>query len=181
MTTKTTKTIPHKIKKHRPVNFYFAVKRAIAAQWSVVLSSDGYANYGTGNVLTSDNTGSNGFGNTNAWCVLSQTINNQQYQFCLQTDGYMGLRVKYSKLGFANGMDNLGITPAAADQEILIGAGTDITPIYQQFTNARLVFGGSLVIISLTTPTNILNFKLQPPMPPKPKPVLLPIINKTLT
>src|SRR5208282_3124314 len=150
---------------HRPTNFYFAIKRAIASAWKVVLSSDGYANYGTGNVLTSDNVGPNGFGNNNAWCVLSQTINNQQYEFCIQTDGYMGLRLKYSKLGFNSGMDNLGASPGATDQQVLVGGGTDIAPTYQQITGGILSFNVNRAFINVTTSTNKINFILKPVIP----------------
>lgn len=167
--------------KNHPHNFYVCIKKAINAGWSVILSSDGYANYGTGNVITSNNSGPNGFGNPNAWCVLSKTINNQQYQFVLQTDGHLGLRIKYSKMGFNDGMDNLGASPFAIDEEILIGSGNNIAPIYQQYTNANIMFDKEIVRISITTSDNIINFRLQPiPNPPRIMPVRLPIINKEL-
>jgi hypothetical protein len=167
----------------RTFNIYNTIKRGITHGWSVPLSSDGYANYGTGNVLTSDNSGPNGFANPNAWCVLSKVFNNQTYQFCIQTDGYMGLRLKYSKLGFGNGIDNLGSSPSATDQEILLGAGTDLAPNYVQITGGGINFNINNVFINLSTSTNTYNFILNPktatikPVVIKPKP----IINKILT
>jgi len=164
----------------RPVNFYYPIKRALVHKWEVVLSSDGYANYGTGNILTSDGYGPHGFGNINAWCVISKTVNNQQYQFCLQTDGYMGVRLKYSKLGFGSGMDNLGASPTASDQQILLGAGTDMAPIYQQIIKGVFDFNVNKVSISVVTSVNILNFSLKlisPVIIPK---LLKPVINKVL-
>ena len=170
--------------KQRKFNIYSSIKRAIKNQWSVPLCSDGYLNYGTGEQLTSDNSGPNGFGNPNAWIVLSKTINNQQYQFCLQNDGYMGLRLKYSKLGFNNGVDNLQVTPSSQDQQVLLGGGTDAAPIYQQVVGGVLNFNSNSVLVKISTTTNELNFILNPkPAPvtnvPLPKP--LPVINKVLT
>ena len=163
----------------RSVNVYNSILRAINNKWIVVLSSDGYANYGTGNILNSDNAAPNGFANSNAWCVLSKTINGQQYQFCIQTDGYMGFRIKYSKSGFNNGLGNLDNTAGATDQQILLGGGTDTSPTYQQILNGSIQFEINKVNISVTTSTNILNFKLSPAVPPVathittiPKPVI---------
>jgi hypothetical protein len=167
----------------RKFNIYNSIKRAIMQKWSVLLSSDGYANYGTGNVLTSDNSGLNGFANPNAWCVLDKTINTQQYQFCVQTDGYMGLRLKYSKFGFNGGVDNLISSPTASDQQVLLGGGTDASPTYQQVIGGTLNFNANGVIISLDTVTNVLNFTLRPIIlvPATKPPASKPVINKILT
>jgi len=164
--------------KQRPLNIYQSISRALKLQWTVPLSSDGYLNYGSGNNLTSDGYGPNGFANPNAWCILSKTINNQQYQFCLQTDGYMGLRLKFSKVGFSASVDNLIQTPKASDEQILMGSGTDAAPVYQQIMGGMFNFMPNGVNISLETSANKVNFMLQPPAPP-PAP-RKPVINKIL-
>jgi hypothetical protein len=165
----------------RSMNLYLSIKRATMAGWLIPLSSDGYSTYGIGNHLANDNYGKNGFGNPNAWCVLSNTINNQQYQFCLQTDGYMGLRIKYSKLGFSIDTDNLRESPYAMDEEILVGSGTNMAPIYQKIVFGRFIFFNNRVFISLTTTIpNTLNFALQPPLPSPIKPIIIPSINNIL-
>lgn len=168
----------------RKFNIYNSIKRATKNLWVIPLSSDGYANYGTGDQLTSDGYGPHGLSNANAWCVLTKTINNQQYQFCIQTDGYMGLRLKYSKLGFNSGVDNLTVSPSAQDQQVLVGGGSDIIPTYQQIISGAFNFNVNGVFINLLTATKILNFTLNP----KPAPVAggisaspKPIVNKILT
>jgi len=166
----------------RKFNIYNSIKKAIFCQWEITFSSDGYSNYGVGNQITSDNSGAHGFSNPNAWCVLSKTINNQQYQFCIQTDGYMGFRLKYSKIGFTSGMDNLGSSPTATDQQILLGDGYDTSPTYQQVLNGHINFNKNGVIIHFDTSTNKLNFSLMPPMPKIKMPIEIvkPVINKNL-
>jgi hypothetical protein len=149
----------------RSINVYSSIQRATVHGWTCPLSSDGYSDYGNSNQITSDGYGPHGFANPGAWCVLNKTIGTQQYQFCLQTDGYMGLRLKYSKLGFNNGLGNLTETPGATDQQILLGGGTDTTPTYQQILGGTLNFGGTNVKISIVTSTNILNFTLTPSVP----------------
>ena len=166
----------------RKINIYHSINRATKTQWTVPLSSDGYLNYGAGNQLTSDLPGANGFANPNAWCILSKTINKQQYQFCLQTDGYMGLRLKYSKVGFGTSGDNLVQTPSAPDEQVLMGSGTDAAPIYQQFISGILNFDLNRVNISIETATNRVNFTLQPivPMIPVNSVPQKPVINTIL-
>lgn len=146
----------------RPINVYGSIQKAIFHGWTCSLSSDGYSNYGNGNQITSDGKGLHGFANSGAWCVLNRTIGSQQYQFCLQTDGYMGLRLKYSKLGFNNGLGSLTEVPGSTDQQVLLGGGTDAAPTYQQILGGTLNFGGTNVKISVVTLTNILNFSLTP-------------------
>jgi hypothetical protein len=166
----------------RKINLYHSIKKAINSGWTVPLSSDGYANYGTGDQITSDGYGANGFGNPAAWCIINKVINAQQYQFCLQNDGYMGLRVKYSKLGFDSGTGDLLQVPSATDEDVVIGSGTNTTPVYQQFISGVLNFNVRGVVIFLHTATNRINITLTPPMPrPPPQPAPTPIINKVLT
>ncbi len=166
----------------RPLNFYSSIKNAIHSKWIVSLSSDGYAHCGSGNVLKNDGVGIFGFGNPSAWCVLSKTINNQQYQFCIQTDGYMGLRIKYSKLGFNSGIDNLVSSPSAPDQQILIGNGTDLNPVYQQIEGIMLNFSTNKVRINIITTVNILNFTLKPTIKlTRAVKLSKPIVNKIIT
>ena len=167
----------------RPLNFYSSIKNAIHSKWIVSLSSDGYAHCGSSNVLKNDGVGTFGFGNPSAWCVLSKTINNQDYQFCIQNDGYMGLRVKYSKLGFANNTDTLIHSPVATDQEVLVGGGTDIVPTYQQISKSIMNFHMNEVLIMLTDKNgNVIKFSLKPPFVPKtPSTPAKFIINKILT
>jgi hypothetical protein len=88
----------------------------------------------------------------------------------------MGFRVKYSKLGFNNGLGNLDTTPGATDQKILIGSGTDNNPNYQQISTGTIRFQASNVFISVTTATNILNFTLEPKV--QPVATITPVIQK---
>jgi hypothetical protein len=164
----------------RKMNVYHSIKRAITSQWTIPFSSDGYANYGSGNQLADDSPGPHGFANANAWVILSKTINKQQYQFCLQTDGYMGVRLKYSKLGFTSKTDSLIHAPSAADQEVLLGSGTDSAPVYQQILGGVLSFNPANVMISVESTSTKFNFTLRPtvPAPKMPAPKL--IINKAL-
>jgi hypothetical protein len=165
----------------RSLNVYNFINKALLVNWVVPFSSDGYASFGLGNQLTSDGYCPNGFSNPGSWCVLSKVIGNQQYQFSLQNDGYMGFRVKYSKFGFHTSPYDLTVSPTAPDQQILLGGGTDRAPVYQQILGGVFNFNMVNVFISVETSVNQINFTLQPPplvpvVTPPPKPV----INKIL-
>src|SRR5271165_3666676 len=125
------------------LNIYETVNVATICGWSVSLSSDGYINFGAGNQLDDGYAfvdGYNGALNPNAWYVLSNVIGGQEYQFSIQTDGYMGLRIKYSKLGFDGYTAGIIQTPSATDEQILFGSGMDVAPVYQEVLHGHFNF-----------------------------------------
>ena len=55
-------------------------------------------------------------------------------EFCFQTDGSGGLRIKYSpRAGFYSGTPSATQVPAASDEKVLFGGGTDSSPTFTSF------------------------------------------------
>lgn len=164
----------------RAINLYNIVKRAPSSQWTIPFSSDGYSSQGAGNHFTSDTTGIGGFGNPNAWCVFNNIIDGQIYQFCIQTDGYVGFRIKYSKVGFTGG--TLTQSASASDETVIFGGGTNASPTYQQTLGGRIIFQTKYVHMNFDTSGNRFAFtlNLNPPGPITHLPAPKPLITKNL-
>lgn len=58
-------------------------------------------------------------------------------ELCIQHDGAGGLRAKVSfRSGFSGGTPNITRTPSAADEQYILGGGTDASPTYTPFLQA---------------------------------------------
>lgn len=110
----------------------FILKRALkAAGWTVPKSSDGSTYNSSGDQITSGSSGANGMYNTRAWYVVAAPNGRQ---ICIQRDNQangQGWRIKYSPAaGFVTGSPSATQAPAAADEKMLIGGGTDASPTF---------------------------------------------------
>ena len=171
-----------KIKKLVPNDFYNLLSNALINKWTVISSSDGYHSFSiNSNVLTSDGYGIGGFSNPKAWYVIGENDGYQSYQFCVQTNGQKGYRVKFSKLGFINGTPSLLQVPSASDEQVVLGGGTDIKQIYQQILNMHYNFNGFNLSMSIRAKNKNFNIvvksKVQPPIINPP----IQVVNKILT
>lgn len=97
--------------------------------WTCVKSGDGLSAYNqTESVFSSHSSGASGMGNNLAWFVLKHPGSSRQ--LCFQragADTYW--RVKYSVSGFTAGSPSATQTPSATDEKILLGSGTDSSPV----------------------------------------------------
>lgn len=104
----------------------------VAAGWQVKCSSDGTTFNPTGDQITHLGTGAGGLSNHNAWYVIEEPGAGRR-QWCVQSSaaGAMQARFKYSALAkFIGGTPTAQRTPAAADERIMLGGGTDAAPSY---------------------------------------------------
>lgn len=113
--------------------------------WTVTQSGDG-TNYSS----VSDNiTNATVMNNTRAWYVLTQPVVDGYQKFiCVQpgTTKSQG-RVKISWTGFNIGSPSGTVVPAAADEKVILGSGTDATPTYENFMNSTATSIRSNIII----------------------------------
>lgn len=109
----------------------------VAQGWVVLSSGDGLAAYSAvSDVITSGNSGANGWANNGAWVRI--TSPDAQIEFTMQRGFSNSVwRVKYSRNDkFTQNQDggasppDASHTPYATDQQILAGAGTDAVPSY---------------------------------------------------
>lgn len=115
----------------------FNLKTLLKAQgWTVPRSSDGTTYNSTGDQISTGASGANGMDNARAWFVI-QAQGATHRQFCFQRQNTVGVntsyqwRVKYSKTaGFTGGSPAATVTPSAADEQVLLGAGTDASPTF---------------------------------------------------
>lgn len=108
------------------------IKEALKqAGWTVEASGDGLSAYGaSSDVLTSGNTGANGYGNTKAWARLADPSGTRE--FILQKgSSAQTMRMKFShSAGFTGGSPSATVTPSATDEQTIHGGGTDAVPTY---------------------------------------------------
>jgi hypothetical protein len=105
----------------------------VSSGWTVSSSSDGSTYNPSGDVITSPSNGAGGLANKGTWFVLKQPNNTRS--FCVQRNIYNYdylWRIKYSVVGFTSGSPGSQRTPTAAnnDQVLILGAGTDASPIF---------------------------------------------------
>lgn len=158
-----------KVKNQVQKNDLFSFKkRATKHGWAVSSSSDGYSVFdgytspdGYADALTSDGYGLGGFSNPKAWFVMSKLVNTKHYSFCIQTDGYQGYRVKVSSLSsFTLGNPGLLVTPSSSHETILLGSGTDASPVYQKILSFNGAVNERILNISFKLTDKIMNFML---------------------
>jgi len=117
---------------------YFIKRAAVNANWTILSSSDGARFAAQGDVITS----AAALSTAGAWWVQQargyQDIDSTYYtQLCWQVDGAGGVRLKVSpRSGFTSGTPNLTRTPSAADEQYILGGGTDASPTYTAFIPA---------------------------------------------
>lgn len=104
--------------------------------WTVPRSSDGTTYNSSGDQISSGGSGANGMDNASAWFVI-QSPGATPRQLCLQRWSTVGAgtsyawRIKYSKsAGFTGGSPGATRVPSAADEQLLLGAGTDASPTF---------------------------------------------------
>lgn len=122
-------------------------ERLKAAGWTVLASSDGltYFPASDGITLNQSGTGPGSVGNPRCWIRIRQPSGGVApyagvREFTFQTtDTFGSFRVKYSSLGFTGGSPSILDTPSAADEQIIMGSGTDASPNGVTFTS----FGGN--------------------------------------
>jgi hypothetical protein len=103
--------------------------------WTCVKSGDGLTNYSsTQSVFSTDSSGAGGMGNNRAWFVLKHPGSTRE--LCFQRSSIETYwRVKYSVNGFGAGSPSSTQTPSASDEKILLGSGTDASPVMDSLFN----------------------------------------------
>jgi hypothetical protein len=137
---------------------YYHLKTALIAKgWTVVASGDGLSAYAAGSdVISSGNTGANGYDNTRAWICLQQPTGGSgnfagSRQICLQVgedgdDSKYRTRVVYSPGGTAVLTScDANTCPTFSDEVILLGGGTAASPTFANHTTSD--FGAGKVHI----------------------------------
>jgi len=111
--------------------FNFKAKMKLAG-WTVPSSSDGTTYNASGDQITVNATSGAGAINTSSWFILTHpTLDTYQRHICIQFGaGANQIRVKLSWSGFSAGTPGIARVPSAADEQILIGSGTDASPTY---------------------------------------------------
>lgn len=124
-----------------PAEAAFLIKNAAVttvsgnANWTIQSSSNTVQFAAQGDVISS----AASLATSGAWWVQQAKgftdIDSTYYtQLCFQVDGAGGLRVKISpRSGFTGGVPGLTRTPSAADEQYLLGGGTDASPTYASF------------------------------------------------
>jgi hypothetical protein len=103
----------------------------IAAGWTKIQDSDGSTYSNTGVQLTGAGSGANGMNNAKSWAVLQSPAGASSRQLCLQNTFSTGdyWRIKYSRsAGFSGGTPDAVTVPAATDEVVIFGNGTDASP-----------------------------------------------------
>ena len=103
----------------------------VSVGWTVLASGDGLAIYGAASdVITTGESGANGFANTKAWFRIRHPDGVREFTFQKAANNYQ-YRIKFSlAAGFTGGTPGFDQTASAADEVVLRGAGTDAAPSY---------------------------------------------------
>jgi hypothetical protein len=109
---------------------YLLLTTLLSAGWTVPSSSDGTTYNASGNQLTGSGSGAGGLGNTSAWFVVRDPSGRRE--FCFQRGtANTSFRAKYSALSkFSGGSPSATRVPAATDEQVILGAGSDASPTY---------------------------------------------------
>jgi hypothetical protein len=113
-----------------------------AAGWTVLKSSDGTTYNASGDQITQGATGAGGMRVIKAWFVITQpgAAFGSTRSLLIQNADATGtsFRIKYSAgAGFSGGSPAALVTPSAADEVAILGAGTDAAPTFATlFTTA---------------------------------------------
>jgi hypothetical protein len=100
--------------------------------WTVPRSSDGTTYNPAGDQISSGGAGANGMANLRAWFVLRGPAGLGAPEWCVQRGTTNQVwRAKYSMAtGFSLGAPAATVTPSAADEVVLLGAGSDAVPTF---------------------------------------------------
>lgn len=115
---------------------WFALKETLKlAGWTVTQSSDGTTYNSSGDQITHSGSGAGGMNNTNAhWTVREP---GGRREICFQNTTGTLCRVKYSALSrFTGGSPSATRVPAAADEQVIAGSGSDASPVGGSFFNS---------------------------------------------
>lgn len=108
-------------------------------KWLKTKDSDGSSYSSSGAQVTGGASGANGLDNAKAWVVLNfpGSVAGVGRSFCIQRQNTTGAntsyqwRIKYSKAaGFVGGSPAATVTPSAADEQIILGGGSDASPTF---------------------------------------------------
>ena len=105
------------------------------AGWTVQSSSDGTTYNASDDQITVSGSGAGGMANNNAWFRIRSPdgVGSQEFIFQRGT-GNQSWRIKRSRTaGFTGGSPGATQTPSATDQTILLGSGTDASPVFIHF------------------------------------------------
>jgi len=107
----------------------FSLKTLLKAQgWTVPSSGDSLTYFSASDGLTTSAGGAGGLGNTNAWFRIQDPAGLQEFTF-QRSSTSTPWRIKFSLTSkFVTGTPTATRTPAAADEYLLWGAGTDAAP-----------------------------------------------------
>lgn len=111
----------------------FALKEALKqAGWVVKSSSDGTTFNAGGDQITSGGSGAGGMANNNAWFRIQSPAGGGSREFTFQrgtTNLVWRHKLSHSS-SFIGGAPSSTVTPSAADERIVAGAGTDAAPTF---------------------------------------------------
>lgn len=109
----------------------FKLKEVLkAAGWTVPRSSDGLTYNAGGDQITVATSGAGGMENNNAWYVVREPGDRREW--CVQRGTTnRSWRIKYSADDkFTGGSPGVSQTPSATDEQIIVGSGTDASPVF---------------------------------------------------
>ena len=105
-----------------------------AAGWTVPYSSDGSTYNASGDQITAASSGAGGMANNNAWYAVREPGNRREWSMQRSNSGNQTWRIKYSALShFTGGSPSSIRTPSAADEQIIVGSGSDASPGFGTF------------------------------------------------
>lgn len=112
-----------------PIAIFQMLTLWVASGCTITKSGDGLALFSnTSNILTSGATGAGGLGNSNAWFVVAFG-GGEEWCFQRNAVGTNYWRIKVSRAaGFSGGTPSSTRVPAATDERLLCGSGTDASP-----------------------------------------------------
>ena len=109
----------------------FKLKERLKAEgWVVKESSDGSTYSSSSDIVTVPGAGAGGMANNSAWFRIQDPATVRELTVQRGTDN-KDWRVKYSAVSkFVGGTPGITETPSAADEELILGAGTDAAPSF---------------------------------------------------
>lgn len=118
--------------------------------WTVTSSSDGTTYNAAGDQITLPGAGAGGMNNASAWFVIRDFASKLWYTVQRGTGGNNNaLRVKVARVAPAAGIPGATRVPSqttAADEQILLGGGTDAAPTYGNFGTAATFSGRAEIV-----------------------------------
>jgi len=118
------------------------VEMLAQAGWTYQASGDGLSGYSAiGKVFTNTGSGALGWDNSKAWARMQDPGGGRELVF--QNGASSQVRFKYSPTArFTGGTPSATITPFASDERVILGSGTDASPIFSSFWSTAVTTGG---------------------------------------